>query len=82
MVKASSITKKGNVLGFTVNGEAIIGCYRSKIKAWRIDIVSKELGIPILTDSRNRTLPTRGMAADYANTLINEIKTKELSWWN
>jgi hypothetical protein len=73
------ISKKGNAVGFTAQGNTVIGRYRSKIKAWNIGIVSP-VGVEYMSESRN--FPTITDAKTYAASIIDEQKTAELAWWN
>lgn len=71
-------TKKGNVAGFTKEGETVCGQYFSKIKAWRVYVGSS---INWLVDSRTQTFPTLALAENYANGIINKEMTEKMKWW-
>jgi hypothetical protein len=70
------ITKKGNALGFTALGQTVCGSYSGRGKAWQVWID----GANALANVRR--FETIADAKDYARTLIDEVRTRELAWWN
>jgi hypothetical protein len=73
----TDFTKKGCCIGFTVKGESVTGCYRTKAKAWTID-----LWIGDVCDlSRRRSFGAKEEAVAYADTVIDLDATRRLAWW-
>lgn len=78
-MKSSDLTRRGNALGFTTQGETVAGQYDARSKTWRI-FVDKGWG-PSLTDGRNHTFVKKSEAIAYAETLIDPETTARLRWW-
>lgn len=80
---AVTISAKGNAVGFTATGETITGRRSGCKTAWRIEVY-REIGLvslPVATDDRNRSFPSKATAAAYAATLIDDEATARLAWW-
>jgi hypothetical protein len=79
-MKAMYISKKGNAVGFTAQGETVIGRF-TKSGAWRIAVANPVTENESLTDPRGRNFAIKNDAIEYANTLIDPIVTAEKAWW-
>lgn len=76
------LTKQGNTVGFTANGDTITGQYMTAAKCWAVNVCSSVAGgIGSLTHPGNRRFATKADAVAYAASLIDTQKTAELAWW-
>lgn len=78
MTKQFTITKKGNAVGFTLTGRTVVADFSRKYKVWR---VWTQGNAAILTNSDRQSFPTLPAARRYAESLIDDAKTRELKWW-
>ena len=69
------MTRRGNTIGFTAQGEPICGRYAKAMKAWQVYIQ----GACGPKDTRN--FAKKDEAEAYASTLVDMQKTQEQRWW-
>jgi hypothetical protein len=71
------LSKRGNAVGFGADGRAIIGQWLKYARAWQISHATEQ---GIIADARRFT--SKGEAAEYAASVIDDATTERLAWWD